>query len=285
MNKTTEAFETWWADTGEQSLYALNTTTDDDIKTIAGIAWEAAIREALADHSGDANEMVGCAYCDNPLFAGTKCNNCGKAALSEPEMNLNCPSVQARLATVWGYVKAEHVKQEPLSEALQIASVALQDIACSSQTENLLWWQIRAREAQKQVSERFTSHAPVQPVKQEPVAFRTMELRVEPVKQEPVMDYEHICALREIEQIQAGDSYFFVRPENDTPTSRKMFFQGFERGFHKGLKYAAPVSAKREWAELTDYEIVRLYAESPMCDSEMIDFARAVIAADREKNK
>ena len=49
MNKTTEAFEAWWADTGEQSLYALNTTTDDDIKTIAGIAWEAAIREALAE--------------------------------------------------------------------------------------------------------------------------------------------------------------------------------------------------------------------------------------------
>ena len=47
MNKTTEAFEAWWADTGEQSLYALNTTTDDDIKTIAGIAWEAAIREVL----------------------------------------------------------------------------------------------------------------------------------------------------------------------------------------------------------------------------------------------
>lgn len=69
-------------------------------------------------------------------------------------------------------------------------------------------------------------------------------LLAEPVKHESVMDYEHICALREIEQIQAGDSYFFVRPENDTPTSRKMFFQGFERGFHKGLKYAAQVDAK-----------------------------------------
>ena len=70
------------------------------------------------------------------------------------------------------------------------------------------------------------------------------EMVAEPVKHESVMDYEHICALREIEQIQAGDSYFFVRPENDTPTSRKMFFQGFERGFHKGLKYAAQVDAK-----------------------------------------
>jgi len=48
MTKQIEAFEAWWADTGEQSLYALNTTTDDDIKILAGIAWEAAIREALA---------------------------------------------------------------------------------------------------------------------------------------------------------------------------------------------------------------------------------------------
>ena len=63
----------------------------------------------------------------------------------------------------------EPVKQEPVHEALQIASVALQDIACSSQTENLYWWQLRARKAQKQIAERLTIHAPVQPVKQEPV--------------------------------------------------------------------------------------------------------------------
>lgn len=61
-------------------------------------------------------------------------------------------------------------------------------------------------------------------------------------KQEPVMDYERLNALREGEQNGAEDAYFFVRPENDTPTLRKMFCQGFERGFHKGIKYAAPVS-------------------------------------------
>lgn len=101
--------------------------------------------------------------------------------------------------------------------------------------------------------------------------------KAEPVKQEPVMDYEHICALRESEQIKAGDSYFFARPENDTPTSRKMFFQGFERGFHKGLKYAAQVSAKREWVDLTDDEIWD-------CDVNTAN-ARRVIAAFKEKNK
>ena len=34
-----------------------------------------------------------------------------EAALAQPDQNLNCKSVQARLATAWGYVKAE---QEPV---------------------------------------------------------------------------------------------------------------------------------------------------------------------------
>jgi len=109
------------------------------------------------------------------------------------------------------------------------------------------------------------------------------EALAEPVKQEPVMDYEHICALRESEQIQAGDSYFFVRPENDTPTSRKMFFQGFERGFHKGLKYAAQVSAKREWVELTDDELKAALEVHQVGLS--IRIGRIAIAAFKEKNK
>ena len=39
-------------------------------------------------------------------------------ALAEPELNLNCKSVQARLATVWGYVKAEQAEQKPVAWAL-----------------------------------------------------------------------------------------------------------------------------------------------------------------------
>ena len=35
-----------------------------------------------------------------------------EAVLAQPEQNLNCKSVQARLATAWGYVKAE---QEPMA--------------------------------------------------------------------------------------------------------------------------------------------------------------------------
>ena len=102
----------------------------------------------------------------------------------------------------------------------------------------------------------------------------------EQVEQELVMDYERINALREGEQNGAEDAYFFVRPENDTPTLRKMFCQGFERGFHKGLKYAAPVRTK----DLTPHEITALIREGA-ADGGWQGFAQRVIAADREKNK
>ena len=228
---------------------------------------------------------------------------------------------------------------------MKLSTVALKDIACTSQTDDLLWWQIRAREALAAIREALAEPVTIscdcgdmyernsfggkfiqqygccpncdaaEPVKQEHSEQywlheinnaraegyekgrasckhdeRMLELGVpvQPVKQEPVMDYEYICALREGEQHQAEDSYFFVRPENDTPTSRKMFCQGFERGFHKGLKYAAPVSAKREWVDLTDEEIATVVHEmngneptSPFWR----DLIYEAIAAFKEKNK
>ena len=33
-------FETWWQREGQEFLFALNTTTDDDIKLVAEIAWK-----------------------------------------------------------------------------------------------------------------------------------------------------------------------------------------------------------------------------------------------------
>ncbi len=155
-------------------------------------------------------------------------------------------------------------------------------------------------------------------------------------EQEPEMCYERINALREGEQNKAEDEYFNARPENDTPTLRKLFCHGFERGFHKGLKYAAPVepvkqepvayavksqgsvfslvssvSAAEEIVsmlrndcpdttffplyaapvrtkDLTDDEAQKLWNDTssivPMW-AHHLHFARAVIAADREKNK
>ena len=33
-------FETWWEREGQEFLFALNTTTDDDIKLVAEVAWK-----------------------------------------------------------------------------------------------------------------------------------------------------------------------------------------------------------------------------------------------------
>ena len=40
MNKLEQEFETWWEREGQEFLFALNTTTDDDIKLVAEIAWK-----------------------------------------------------------------------------------------------------------------------------------------------------------------------------------------------------------------------------------------------------
>ena len=99
-----------------------------------------------------------------------------------------------------------------------------------------------------------------------------IEALAEPVKQEPVID---LSKIRHEDKCCYWDDEAFCNCGADS---------------HEILKWyrknnAAPVSTKREWVELTDYEIVRLYDESPMCDSEMIAFARAIIAAFKEKNK
>ena len=130
------------------------------------------------------------------------------------------------------------------------------------------------------VSEMIAEH------KQDPKKAAAIEkAKLRKAEQEPVMDYERINALREGEQNGAEDAYFFVRPENDTPTLRKMFCQGFERGFHKGLKYAAPVLTK----DLTDEEVMQTYTNFNLNElgekSFMIGFARAVIAKFKEKNR
>lgn len=101
----------------------------------------------------------------------------------------------------------------------------------------------------------------------------------EQAEQEPLMDYERINALREGEQNGAEDAYFFVRPENDTPSLRKMFCQGFERGFHKGLKYASPVRTK----DLTNEEQLELARSSVGKSRHWL--VAAVIAKFKEKNK
>ena len=53
---------------------------------------------------------------------------------------------------------------------------------------------------------------------------------------------------------------------------------------HELKRFAALVRAERKWVDLTDDEINKLWYDSSYGDSG-IDFARAVIAVFKEKNK
>ena len=174
-DKTTEAFEAWWSDTGEQSLFALNTTTDDDIKILAGIAWEAAIREVLAESKQAPDGRI-------PKTVFT-IEDIGKAA--------------------------EMGRQAGMIDAL-----------------------------------------------------------AEPVKQKPVGVFANVNAL--------------------TPEKGTRWEQMVDSAYD-GVKYihlyAAPVSAKREWVDLTDDEVDKLLDRAWDVRLPLPEFARTVITAFKKKNK
>ena len=207
MNKITEALKL-----AEEALenYGIEGT-----KSVAGIKCTealAAIREAMADHSGDANEMVGCAYCDNPLFAGTKCNNCGRVTLAEP------------------VAMPEPLEHPPLYPD-------------ENAEEQMRAYHYRTgwNECLEKCKSAISSSQHQEPVKQEPVAWRYNS---------------------------NGDWIYKDRKVwNDAEPL-----------------YAAPVSAKREWVDLTDDEIDDAYT-SDAHENTPKSFARAVISAFKEKNK
>ena len=114
-----------------------------------------------------------------------------REALAEPDMNLNCPSVQARLATIWGYVKAEQEKQKPVA---------------------------------------------------------------------------YCCGFENTHPDGWIDCKIFRDGEFTTPL------------------YAAPVSAKREWVDLTDDEINKLIQAWYKSNDGLFGYASAVIAAFKDKN-
>ena len=111
-------FETWWQQEGQEFLFALNTTTDDDIKLVAEIAWKnGAYYAEQAEQEPIRFVWNGEGWIEADEYVWKTTPDAERRELyatQQPNMNLNCKSVQKRLATVWGYVKAEQAEQEPV---------------------------------------------------------------------------------------------------------------------------------------------------------------------------
>ena len=95
----------------------------------------------------------------------------------------------------------------------------------------------------------------------------------------------HICA-----KYNCIEDHFKIEPVNQKPVG---VYYGFTESIGHRVRldvdlpigsnlYAAPV--ERQWVDLTDDKISRLWYDSSYGDSG-IDFARAVITAFKEKNK
>lgn len=111
-------------------------------------------------------------------------------------------------------------------------------------------------------------------------AQEILEQALEQPEQEPVAD------VFEAKKTAFADCKQKVKAPDDvwTVSDGINFFGFFSHGWEYAKKYyTAPQPVKE--VELTDDEFYPLYPEGPMCDKDMIDFARAVIAAYKEKNK
>jgi hypothetical protein len=69
-------FETWWQQEGQEFLFALNTTTDDDIKLVAEVAWKnGAYCAEQAEHEHDGH-WSDCSVHNEPAYPNGPCD-CG----------------------------------------------------------------------------------------------------------------------------------------------------------------------------------------------------------------
>lgn len=192
-----------------------------------------------------------------------------------------------RTEVVREQVQAEH---EPVGDvkALDYAILTLHSIACLTQSDNLLWWQERARSALARIDELLG----VRPVAiyQEPASRAILcppappevyKMRSrdafeagwwEAQRQKAVSPISPVQQAKQepVAVVDANDDGYWadILPDRSVKVGQKL--------------YAAPVHAK----DLTDVEILSIpYLGTGELKTSMVNFARAVIAADREKNK
>jgi len=234
----------------QQALEALELFGTDDMAYIKSDKAITALREAL-DHSGEASEMVGCAYCNNPLFAGTKCNNCGFITLAEQAEPNSTFMEGYRIGLAEMREKCATVSEQGTGEAVQKTALELL------------------------LNERKRIAAAIRAIKFEgDTGFRPVSEMIAEHKQDP----KKAAAIEKAKMRKAEQ-----KPVGVVEGSGEWGIAGvLVAGVPIGTKlYAAPVRQ----VDLTDDEIEQVRKSFGDEVISAVAFARAVIAADREKNK
>ena len=108
----------------QQALEALDVLLTEPMAKIAADKAEAlllraapALRKALSKpvKQSISEEAFNWIDANAPMFVREALAGDNMTPTEQAELNLNCKSVQARLATSWGYVKAEQAEQEPVA--------------------------------------------------------------------------------------------------------------------------------------------------------------------------
>ena len=226
-----------------------------------------ACEEALY-HSGEANEMVGCAYCNNPLFAGTKCNNCGFITLAE--------QAEPNSTFMEGYRIGLAEMREKCAKVCDDIGDSDNGYGCAAAIRTI---KFEGDTGFRPVSEMIAEH------KQDPkkaAAIEKANMRKATRAEKIAMSGVYEVPVEQAEQEPVAEVVLRSHKVGFGRTEERkdiVFLADVEVGTKL---YAAPVRTK----DLTDEEIYDIgdslnkYLTTFFCD-----FARAVIAADREKNK
>ena len=296
-----QAFETWWEREGQEFLYALNTTTDDDIKLVAEFAWkngaykvEQPVSRQLLPNDGNSEPVAWMSPNKERLEFSRKDTVYGSHTIPlytapQPDMNLNCKSVQKRLATSWGYVL-------PLSQEYQdhLVNQTFDWSAMAAKHQFMEGYRIGLAEMREKCAKVVTEHAPtcsphwvsyvvaIRAIKFEgDTGFRPVSEMIAEHKQDP----KKAAAIEKAKMRKAEQEPVAV-VEITYGREPECYVTGNIDDFPEGVfkLYTHPVRTK----DLTNSEKLYILGShiDPITKDVMgLSLIDAAIAADREKNK
>ncbi len=266
-----QAFETWWENDGQEFLYALNTTTDDDIRLVARFAWEsgAYCAEQAKQADGEHWSPDDMAYRPGGLSMDQEQES---NSIFMEGYRIGLAEMREKCAKVCDEISGKYKNPEDAAEqvASQWCAAAIRDINFEGDTGFRPVSEMVAEHKQDPEKGAAIEKAKMRKATRAEKIVRPgmYEVPAEQPEQEPVA-----------EVVLRNQTVGFGRTEERKDV---MFLADVDVG---SKLYAAPVRTK----DLTDDEIEAVVnaedSKHILRDATELEIARAVIAADREKNK